>query len=797
MVDLIKPGELDPAASVDTDAALMIDNAGSVLKATPEQVVDAGAPVPTEAEAITGTDNVMRMTPLTTRQVLDNEVAPAVLRAQAWAESPAPPDPLVPDSKSSKTWAGIAQAAGEIVSITSGAGFPTRADFAVAISTGALDGLEDGQVVSAAGLQYVKKVGSTAIPDLDDWEPSGDVVYTGHFGVQETGDQTSKIRAMHSFSNASNRMASYADISKVSISAFLAAETANQIPVNTSVDFAGCKLNVLNAYFPTPGGMPRRVFLISDPETLLETISGDVTSPATNLLPGSFRPTAGLYDGSGYVRMTTTKQVPNRNEDGTVNYQHTFWMLNGWAKQPLTANFTAHGTGVSLQVRKSSRQRIRISNVALLEDGWNNLTLFRVERNQVDIDGFSLIVTGERVSSDSISHLIMCGDCGDVSIKNVKASGRPGNGTYNLSITGGAEYSLENFQLEPFQGESTWSGLGTNFINGLYVKNSTLDRLDAHEFGWNFYCEDVVFTKIGMIVGRGGGTFSLDRCKGFQTPLFSSRVDYGGYYENALIRLADCEWHPAAVTGFGNVMVDFFSVTYGVGSVVASEVPDIIIDGLKVKPPSGSNMGCVLVGIKTRASASSSVPVYAPNFINIRGVDLDPNIRWSVDVEWKAFSSRGRSAERSYLKVTDVNGFYGGLTHGILDLEPKITQTASYNLLVHLDNVNQPNIKFDWMNTAAFRVRDSVIWNLNVPSGGAEVLIYNCQGAAGSVANKLGGSNNNATVSTKIFGFYVPSGTSAYDLSTARVIQGVHPIGTMVLPAGVTADTALSGWKSA
>lgn len=186
MVDLIKPSELAPAASVDTDAALVVDNAGQVLKATPEQVVDAGAPVPTQAEAIAGTDNTKRMTPLTTRQVLDNEVAPSVLRAQAWAESATAPDPLLPDSKSSKTWAGIAQAAGEIVSITSGAGFPTRADFAVAISTGALDGLSDGQVVSAAGLQYVKKVGSTVIPDLSNWEPS-DRASPGHMGAVGDG----------------------------------------------------------------------------------------------------------------------------------------------------------------------------------------------------------------------------------------------------------------------------------------------------------------------------------------------------------------------------------------------------------------------------------------------------------------------------------------------------------------------------------------------------------------------------------------------------------------------------------
>ena len=107
-LQLIKPRELVPATEVFSDAALIVDGGVDVNKCTPLQVVNAGAPVASDAEAIAGIDNTKRMTAHTVRVVLDDVTAPAVSRAQAWAESPTAPDPAMPSSKSSKTWAGEA-----------------------------------------------------------------------------------------------------------------------------------------------------------------------------------------------------------------------------------------------------------------------------------------------------------------------------------------------------------------------------------------------------------------------------------------------------------------------------------------------------------------------------------------------------------------------------------------------------------------------------------------------------------------------------------------------------------------
>lgn len=114
-ISLIFPRELNPAATVSAGEAIPIDNGVTVQKATPTQIVNAGRPFATQAQAETGTDATVAMSPLTTKQAIE-AVVPAVVTpfvelAEAWAESPTPPNPGVPESKSSKSWAEDAKAA--------------------------------------------------------------------------------------------------------------------------------------------------------------------------------------------------------------------------------------------------------------------------------------------------------------------------------------------------------------------------------------------------------------------------------------------------------------------------------------------------------------------------------------------------------------------------------------------------------------------------------------------------------------------------------------------------------------
>jgi len=66
----VRPSDLPASAGVTNTDALVVDNGGSVKKATPVQVVDAAIPLASQAEAEAGTDNAKRVTPLRVKQAI-------------------------------------------------------------------------------------------------------------------------------------------------------------------------------------------------------------------------------------------------------------------------------------------------------------------------------------------------------------------------------------------------------------------------------------------------------------------------------------------------------------------------------------------------------------------------------------------------------------------------------------------------------------------------------------------------------------------------------------------------------
>lgn len=71
----IRPSDLPPAASVTSDAALVVDSGASVDKATPLQIMDAARPIASQAEAEAGTDNAKIVTPLRVAQAVTAAIA--------------------------------------------------------------------------------------------------------------------------------------------------------------------------------------------------------------------------------------------------------------------------------------------------------------------------------------------------------------------------------------------------------------------------------------------------------------------------------------------------------------------------------------------------------------------------------------------------------------------------------------------------------------------------------------------------------------------------------------------------
>lgn len=72
---VIRPAALNPAESVPTNAAIPLDTGSEVARATPEQIVDAAIPLASENEAVEGSDNTKRVTPLRVKQAMDANMA--------------------------------------------------------------------------------------------------------------------------------------------------------------------------------------------------------------------------------------------------------------------------------------------------------------------------------------------------------------------------------------------------------------------------------------------------------------------------------------------------------------------------------------------------------------------------------------------------------------------------------------------------------------------------------------------------------------------------------------------------
>lgn len=182
MVDYIRPKDLPPSTEIPTSTAIPIDTGSEVQRATPQQLVDIGRPISTQAEAIAGVDNTTAMTPLTVAQAMDNRLPgiigpifqPYVDLARAWAESPTPPNPADPDSKSAKTWAEQAREDAETL------------DQAV--------GFEQKTFVSVAGqLRYTVDVNGDPLDAMEGFSrlsgsaPFGNLVYGDDYTISDLG----------------------------------------------------------------------------------------------------------------------------------------------------------------------------------------------------------------------------------------------------------------------------------------------------------------------------------------------------------------------------------------------------------------------------------------------------------------------------------------------------------------------------------------------------------------------------------------------------------------------------------
>ena len=313
----IRPKDLPPSVTVYATDRIPSDDGVNVGGALPVQIVDAGAPVPSEATAIAGIDNVSRMTPFLTRAVLNDETAPSVLLAQAWAESPSPP---IPGSKSSKTWAGESAASAVAAALYDGPRVDTFAQLVALTSAN----VAVGQYVQVRSLgAWYRRVtsggmigpASTVVAVLDfDVMPGADGYDVRAWGAVGDGvtDDTVAIRAALVMANAKRVIGLASTILHAGATVVIPPLSYSLTSISATLP-VNCHLRAAGARFIVPAAYAGEVMRVGDDRPTYNLAGAKIE------LPDVYKPTgSGIVTGSVGVRTVNCNKC--RITYGRVSY---------------------------------------------------------------------------------------------------------------------------------------------------------------------------------------------------------------------------------------------------------------------------------------------------------------------------------------------------------------------------------------------------------------------------------------------------------------------------------------------
>lgn len=377
-------------------------------------------------------------------------------------------------------------------------------------------------------------VGTTEISKLitsvtDVTRDSGHVYVKDYLGTES--NQTENVKRAHAYANANNCSVSYSGISSVSIDADA------QITVNTSVDFAGCNVILLNGYKATPNYQFNTTFNVTDPENAVVTLTGQsVTDGSNNLKRNSMFPTLGVFDGMGWCSLEAPLPLSNRNMDATMNYVQSFRVeRSGLVTHPLAVDLTAYNGQLTVKYRKLNIRPLVIQNFKCVESGWNNQRFFNISRCNVALRNITIGYDGAPVPG--LDYLISVYQASDIVIEDVVASGRTRitDGCYVLHMDQCADVYVNRVTAR-----TGWGATGCNNLNGVTYTNCCLSRLDCHSGGFNMFADSCNLLT-GMTYGWGGGTLSVKNSRIYGTTAIDYRGDYGGTFFGTMI-VSNCEF---------------------------------------------------------------------------------------------------------------------------------------------------------------------------------------------------------------------------------------------------------------
>lgn len=452
----------------------------------------------------------------------------------------------------------------------------------------------------------------------------GSAVSVLRFGVTGNGvtDDTEAVRAAHEYANANNLPVSYAGAQSVAIQADA------DIQINTDVDFAGCSFVLLNGMDADPDYVSQAVlFRVKDDSTPYELTT---LAKADCVLTKGSRVPFGVQQ-PGYYLLSCDYLIANRDKTGTSWYTQAFRIdEQGTAQFGLSADVSSCAA-VTVRRRLNPLRRITIGGASFDPQQFNNQILFNIERNDVRLHGIALKNYATVPTGEDISALVQIDNAADVIVEDFRGPGRVVNvigglsqGTYCINPEGAANLIVRNVRISSYG-----SIMASNNVNGLFVDNCVINRVDVHTSGHNVFVRDSVLLNRGIGVGWGGGTISAHRVTVYDSPIVTDREDYAGCWFGGNIDVQDCEmagdywrnWFAVELCAFTRV-----ATGAGVGSPRETFLPDsITVRNVVRKLPIPSGGNYVIGGVRCYTNASSSTlgKVYAPKHVFVENVRME------------------------------------------------------------------------------------------------------------------------------------------------------------------------------
>lgn len=356
-------------------------------------------------------------------------------------------------------------------------------------------------------------------------------IYTPQmFGVTNDGvtNYTNEIRNLHNAANAAgNVRVDYHGISVLCIDA------GAFITVNTDVDWAGCKLKLLNGFDPNPDFQTSTVFFVDDPDVQSQTISVD----PSELFKGATRITVPESIGNGFLLLQSNKPVGNRTSEPGVDlfFEQPFSIERGGVlNKPLGADLTTYA--VTAIFRRNPSRWIDLRGLVADESTFNNQCLVKVRRNLVRQFGYVVQPSGINTQPKNVNYLFQATYCSNIVCEDWQVSAQTSDGgitsTYGITADRVAELFYNRITGK---GRNTWGVTLTDFVNGWYINDCHLNRIDVHKGMHNTYVRGGSLYDLGVRYGWGTGTLLVEGVTVYgNTPVVAARTDYDGGWDGEI-----------------------------------------------------------------------------------------------------------------------------------------------------------------------------------------------------------------------------------------------------------------------